>query len=209
MLFHAQARRIGHLVAALRIKRVYEPPAKSDGTRILVDRLWPRGLAKEAAAIMRPANFKWLEEPIWPPEDFAGLTTLKDCGIPIAAGENIANPEDMARLAETPGLDYAQPSVTKIGGISAFNRCGHAVRMAGKRLAPHSPYFGPGLLATLQMASAFPEIQYVEMFGAKLTEPLFDGVGTPDKDQNFAIPVGPGLSGNPIPEIIERFRLDR
>jgi uncharacterized protein YeaO (DUF488 family) len=33
------------------IKRVYEPPAKSDGTRILVDRLWPRGLTKEKAKV--------------------------------------------------------------------------------------------------------------------------------------------------------------
>jgi uncharacterized protein YeaO (DUF488 family) len=33
------------------IKRVYEPPAKSDGMRILVDRLWPRGLTKEKAKV--------------------------------------------------------------------------------------------------------------------------------------------------------------
>jgi len=33
------------------IKRVYEQPAKSDGTRILVDRLWPRGLTKEKAKV--------------------------------------------------------------------------------------------------------------------------------------------------------------
>ncbi|MEM7058928.1 MAG: mandelate racemase/muconate lactonizing enzyme family protein [Pseudomonadota bacterium] len=170
---------------------------------------WDRLQAKEAAATMRPSNLKWLEEPIWPPEDFAGLTALQNEGIPVAAGENIANPEDMARLAETPGLDYAQPSVTKIGGISAFHRSGQAVRMAGKRLAPHSPYFGPGLLATLQMASIFPEIEYVEMFGAKLIEPLFDGVGLPGEDQNFAIPDGPGLGGDPIQEVIDRFRLDR
>jgi uncharacterized protein YeaO (DUF488 family) len=31
------------------IKRAYEPPARGDGVRILVDRLWPRGLRKEAA----------------------------------------------------------------------------------------------------------------------------------------------------------------
>jgi len=35
----------------LRVKRVYEPPGPDDGQRILVDRLWPRGLTKEAAAI--------------------------------------------------------------------------------------------------------------------------------------------------------------
>lgn len=35
----------------IRIKRVYEAPSAADGTRILVDRIWPRGLRKEAAAI--------------------------------------------------------------------------------------------------------------------------------------------------------------
>jgi uncharacterized protein YeaO (DUF488 family) len=33
------------------VKRAYEPAAKGDGVRILVDRLWPRGVSKEAAAI--------------------------------------------------------------------------------------------------------------------------------------------------------------
>jgi uncharacterized protein YeaO (DUF488 family) len=33
------------------IKRVYEKPAKSDGARVLVDRLWPRGVRKEDAAL--------------------------------------------------------------------------------------------------------------------------------------------------------------
>lgn len=35
----------------LRIKRVYDPSARDDGLRILVDRLWPRGIAKEKAQI--------------------------------------------------------------------------------------------------------------------------------------------------------------
>lgn len=35
----------------VRIKRVYEAPEKTDGKRILVDRLWPRGLSKEKAAV--------------------------------------------------------------------------------------------------------------------------------------------------------------
>lgn len=35
----------------LRLKRVYEPPADDDGLRILVDRLWPRGLSRERAAL--------------------------------------------------------------------------------------------------------------------------------------------------------------
>jgi len=33
------------------LKRVYEPPSPQDGARVLVDRLWPRGLTKQAAAL--------------------------------------------------------------------------------------------------------------------------------------------------------------
>ena len=39
------------------VKRVYEPPADADGTRVLVDRLWPRGLSKQQAAVN-----VWLKE---------------------------------------------------------------------------------------------------------------------------------------------------
>jgi uncharacterized protein YeaO (DUF488 family) len=35
----------------IRIKRVYDEPTEEDGTRILVDRLWPRGLTKEKARV--------------------------------------------------------------------------------------------------------------------------------------------------------------
>jgi uncharacterized protein YeaO (DUF488 family) len=35
----------------IRLKRAYEPPAKADGTRVLIDRLWPRGVSKSKAAI--------------------------------------------------------------------------------------------------------------------------------------------------------------
>ena len=41
----------------VRIKRVYEPAATTDGYRILIDRLWPRGLSKEKAHVD-----KWLKE---------------------------------------------------------------------------------------------------------------------------------------------------
>jgi uncharacterized protein YeaO (DUF488 family) len=35
----------------VKIKRIYDPPSEDDGVRVLVDRLWPRGISKEAAAI--------------------------------------------------------------------------------------------------------------------------------------------------------------
>ena len=58
------------------IKRVYDKPAETDGTRILVDRLWPRGLSKRKAALdgwnkevaPSPALRKWFGHK---PERFA------------------------------------------------------------------------------------------------------------------------------------------
>ena len=41
----------------IRLKRAYEPPSRDDGARILVDRLWPRGLRKEDVAVE-----KWLKQ---------------------------------------------------------------------------------------------------------------------------------------------------
>ncbi len=41
----------------LRVKRVYEPAEKADGVRILVDRIWPRGLSKDEAKLDR-----WIKE---------------------------------------------------------------------------------------------------------------------------------------------------
>ena len=41
----------------IKIKRIYEPPSTDDGKRILVDRLWPRGMKKEEAHID-----EWLKE---------------------------------------------------------------------------------------------------------------------------------------------------
>lgn len=45
------------LTMTIAIKRVYEPAKRADGARVLVDRLWPRGLSKDQAAI-----HEWLRD---------------------------------------------------------------------------------------------------------------------------------------------------
>lgn len=42
---------------SIRLKRVYDAPAKADGRRVLVDRIWPRGLTKREARV-----HEWLKE---------------------------------------------------------------------------------------------------------------------------------------------------
>jgi len=48
---------MGERRADICTKRAYQPPAPEDGLRVLVDRLWPRGVTKEALAIDR-----WIKE---------------------------------------------------------------------------------------------------------------------------------------------------
>ena len=42
---------------AISVKRIYKSPSRTDGTRVLVDRLWPRGISKKDAALDA-----WLKE---------------------------------------------------------------------------------------------------------------------------------------------------
>jgi len=43
--------------ANIKLKRAYDPPSPEDGTRVLVDRLWPRGISKQKAALDQ-----WMKE---------------------------------------------------------------------------------------------------------------------------------------------------
>jgi uncharacterized protein YeaO (DUF488 family) len=62
----------------LKLKRVYEPPSDEDGLRVLVERLWPRGLTKERAAVdlwlkeisPSPELRKWFAHDLTKWEDF-------------------------------------------------------------------------------------------------------------------------------------------
>ena len=63
---------------SIQVKRAYDPPASSDGARILVDRLWPRGVSKEKLKLdawmkdIAPSNElrKWFHEGDHKWEDF-------------------------------------------------------------------------------------------------------------------------------------------
>jgi L-alanine-DL-glutamate epimerase-like enolase superfamily enzyme len=63
----------------------------------------------------------WLEEPLWPPEDWAGLARIgRESGIAIAAGENASTVADFHHMLAAGAVTYAQPSVTKIGGLTGL-----------------------------------------------------------------------------------------
>ena len=117
---------------------------------------WTVDEALAVAKQVKPYDLLWLEEPVYPPEDFKSLARVRrEGGIAISAGENAMSPMDFRAMFEAGAVDYAQPSVTKIGGISEMMRIYKLAVEHGVTLVPHSPYFGPGLLASIHMAATF------------------------------------------------------
>ncbi len=165
---------------------------------------WSAAEAVAAARSFAPHRLDWLEEPVFPPEDFAGLRAAgESSGIPIASGENFCYATQFEALLEAQAVTYAQPSVTKVGGISEFRKVASLVRRKGRRLAPHSPYFGPGAVATLHVIAALaPEARF-ELFYLWAEASLYPGLfGKASVD----LPRGAGLGVDPDLSVVERYR---
>ncbi len=178
------------------------------GVALMLDTNCPWSLdeAQAMARRLKPHDLFWLEEPIWPPEDFAALARLRaSAGIPIAAGENAGSALQFAQMFAAGALDYAQPSVTKIGGIGEMRKVLALAEAANVTAVPHSPYFGPGLLATLHILAAAPQEMLVERLYVELEASLFGGF-VDARDGMMTVPDGPGLGCDPDPSVIARYR---
>lgn len=167
---------------------------------------WTLDGAIEAAKALRKLNLAWLEEPLWPPEDYAGMARLKaESGIPIAAGENAGTLADIAQLLNTAHVDYVQPSITKIGGVSSMIKIAEMAAAAGIKIAPHSPYFGPGLIATIHFAASLPSLPTVERFYVDLeASPLGEFVEAPGGFMK--VPNKPGLGIDVDEAVLRKYR---
>lgn len=169
---------------------------------------WTSEEALKAARSFRDFDIHWLEEPIFPPEDFKALAACRrDGGLPIALGENICGYSDFEKALDAQAVDIAQPSVIKLGGISAFIEVEALCRARGVPVVPHSPYYGPGLLATLQLAAAMRDETRVEWFKLALEADLFGGKASP-VDGIFHVPTGNGLGCDPDQSVIDAYRLE-
>ncbi|GGC60545.1 enolase [Siccirubricoccus deserti] len=166
---------------------------------------WTVDQALAVAEQVRPQKLLWLEEPVWPPEDHAGLARVRaGAGIAVAAGENAASPEECIALMAAGGVDYIQPSVTKIGGIGAWMRVAREAEARGIAVMPHCPYFGAGFIATLHMVAALPGESLVEHMYYDLETSPFAAAIQPQRG-SFTVPEGPGLGCEPDPEVLRRY----
>ena len=165
---------------------------------------WDKTQALQACEVLRGENLFWLEEPLWPPEDHLGLAEIQTLGrIPTAAGENALGYMDFLDLIEKKSITYAQPSVTKIGGITEFIKVAQLIEDHALNLAPHSPYMGPGLIATAHLLATNSKDIFLEYTFCEMNEnPLGPSILT--QDGYFEVPMAPGLGIHIDMQIVEK-----
>src|SRR5712692_3649891 len=182
--------------------------AAGAGVPIMVDTNCPWTVAQaiEMARRLAPLDIHWLEEPVWPPENLAGLAEVRTRGgLNTAAGENYGTVWEFRRAFEAAAITYAQPSVTKIGGVTEMRRVMTLAETFGIQVVPHSAYFGPGLLASIHCIAAMPAESLVERFYCDFAEnPLGDAIHP--KHGRIAVPPGPGLGVDPDPRLLAKLR---
>lgn len=166
---------------------------------------WTLDQTRDRLAPLAELNLAWLEEPIFPPEDFRALASLRGHGVPLSGGENWCTSRQFEEALLHGAVDSIQPSVTKVGGISECLRIAALARQQDAVMLPHCPYFGPGLLATLHLAATQPQVPMVEYLYVQPQGWLYDVPGLL-KEGELAVPDGPGMGMAMDPAVFERYR---
>ncbi len=191
-------------VAAVRAAREAAGPAP----RIMndVNCPWSRQQALEMAARMREYDLHWLEEPVWPPEDFEGLAQVRaKAGICIASGENNATLAQFQHMLAAGAVDFVQPSPIKMGGVSELRKVFALAAAHGATVMPHSFYDGPGFLAGVHVNAVHGAGSLVEWRYFDLEARLYGTQFVP-RGGCVDVPQGPGLGADPDPEVVRRYR---
>jgi L-alanine-DL-glutamate epimerase-like enolase superfamily enzyme len=166
---------------------------------------WTPADALKMARAFEPYTLAWLEEPIWPPEEYDALAGLRRVApMPIALGENESTAFGFREIIAKGAADILQPSVIKVGGIGEVRKIAVLAAAASLTVVPHSFYFGPGLAATLHLAATFTGTAPVELPSfshevSLLEQPIVAQDGT------VAPPSGPGLGVAINAEAIRRY----
>jgi len=170
---------------------------------------WTVEQAIRMARALEPYGLRWLEEPVWPPEDYVGLARVRAATrTPIASGENEATMFGFRELIRAGAADIIQPSVTKVGGLLELKKIATLATAAAVTLVPHSYYFGPGLAATLHAVASTPGVPYVEFPAGELS-PSLSRVPIRCAAGTVSIEDRPGLGADPDPEVIARHPYSR
>ncbi len=171
------------------------------------DALWPHGYkwAVTTAEMLAAYEVTWFEEPLRP-DDLEGYIELtRQSRLPIAAGEVLTRRQSFLPWIERRAVDYLQPDVTKVGGLTEQHRIGQYADDHNILVVPHGWNTGVGLAADLHLTAAAGNGRWVEYLTPEpylddvfLTRPVIDAEGY------IQVPEGPGYGFSWNPDGIEK-----
>ena len=172
------------------------------------DAFWPHGYkwAWNTAKMLADYQVTWFEEPLRP-DDLDGYIRLTEHSpVPIAACEVFTRRQSFLPWLEQRAVDYVQPDVTKVGGISEEHRIAECADDHSILFVPHGWNTAVGLAADLQLVAAARNARWVEYLtpAAYIDELLIAPIRLAE-DGAVAIPDGPGLGMQWNPDGIARF----
>ena len=168
---------------------------------------WTVREALDMAEQLRPFNLRWLEEPVWPPENYAGLATVRKQGsIPIAAGENASTLMDFQQMLEVGAVDFIQPSPAKMGGITELQKVYALANAHNTTVMVHTFYDGPGLLASVHASAALGGVKSIVEWRYFDMEAQLYGDAIIPKNGAITVPQAPGLGIEPDLNVIRDYR---
>jgi len=160
------------------------------------DRFWPHGYkwALETAKMLREYDVVWFEEALRP-DDLQGYIKLTtNAPLPITSCEVLTRRQSFMPWIEQRAVDYIQPDVTKVGGLSEEYRIAMHAYDHSILFVPHGWNTAVGLAADLQLVAAVPTARWVEYITpAPYIEDLVAEPYALDEEGLLAIPDGPGL----------------
>ena len=171
------------------------------------DALWPHGYkwALNSARMLKEYDVAWFEEALRP-DDIDGYVELtRQSPVPIAAGEVLTRRQSFLPWIERRAVDYLQPDVTKVGGLTEQHRIGQYAGDHNILVVPHGWNTGVGLAADLHLTAAAGNARWIEFL---TPEPYIDDVFADppklDSEGYLAIPDGPGYGFRWSADGIER-----
>ena len=187
--------------------------AVGDDVELMVDAggsdgFWPHSYkwAINTAKMLADYDVRWFEEPLRPDDLDSYIKLTEHSPVPIAGCEVLTRRQAFLPWIEKRGVDYLQPDVTKVGGISEHHRINQYADDHAILVVPHGWNTAVGLAADLQLVAAAGNARWVEYITPApyiedlLAEPIqFDSAGL------IQIPEAPGLGLSWNHDAIERF----
>lgn len=141
--------------------------------------------ARDLTGRLDDVAITWLEEPL-PKGDYVSYADLRErIDVPIATGENFYNETQFRQAIAQDAVDYVQPDVCRVGGITPWMNVAEQAAATGLAVSPH--YIEP---LHAHLARAVDNVPYIEHHSTVLDELLADPL--PVEDGEIRPPARPG-----------------